>query len=111
MKLINNLRVDVEPLAEGLYQLICQAGDDAIVAHGMIPYGMVELLRKLLREKILAIAAQQRNRSGQEAARLGGSGFCGFHGVASVHRREVAITKSRSASPGRFPIFDRLGRG
>src|SRR6266850_2359826 len=61
MKCINNLTVDVEPLAQGLYKLICEAGDEAVVAHGMIPHGMIELLRRLLREKILAIAAQQRS--------------------------------------------------
>jgi hypothetical protein len=56
---INNLNVNTAAISEGLYRIICQQGQEAIVAFGMIPIEIINMLEKLLREKIISISAAQ----------------------------------------------------
>ena len=56
---INGLKVNTQAIGEGLYRIICQQGQEAIVAMGMIPLEFIEGLERQLRVKILDIAAQQ----------------------------------------------------
>lgn len=55
--LINGLRVDSANLGRGLYEIICEAGEDHIVAFGMIPKWVIDLFEKQLRAKIIELAA------------------------------------------------------
>ena len=63
---INGLNVDTRKIAEGLYDLIEQKGEAGIVAFGMIPKWIVDLLEKLLREKIISESARQVGISADE---------------------------------------------
>jgi len=54
---INGLVVDTDNIGRGLYQMICDKGEDAVVAHGMIPAWCIESFERLLREKIVAVAS------------------------------------------------------
>ena len=56
---INGLKVNTDAIGEGLYRIICQQGQEAIVAFGMLPADIMESLDKMLREKILAESAKQ----------------------------------------------------
>ena len=56
---INNLNVDTQALANGLYKIICAKGEESIVAFGMIPKWIMDLAEKLIREKIISEAARQ----------------------------------------------------
>ena len=56
---INGLKVNTDAIGEGIYRIICQQGQEAIVAFGMIPVEFIEVLEKQLREKIIALAAKQ----------------------------------------------------
>lgn len=57
---INGLIVDADAIGKGLYGIICDKGEEAIVAFGMIPKWSIDLLQKSLREKIVSTAAVQR---------------------------------------------------
>jgi hypothetical protein len=54
---INGITMDTRHLAEGLYQIICQQGMQGVVAVGMMPKDIVDLVDQLLREKVKALAA------------------------------------------------------
>lgn len=56
---IKNLQVDAAKIGAGLYDIICERGESAIVAFGMIPLWVVEMTEKQLREKIISEAAKQ----------------------------------------------------
>lgn len=56
---INGLNVDTRKIAEGLYAIIEEKGEAGIVAFGMIPKWIVDLLEKLVREKIISESARQ----------------------------------------------------
>ena len=58
---INGLSVDTQAIADGLYAIICEKGEDAIVAFGMIPKWIMDLTEKLVREKVIAETARQLN--------------------------------------------------
>src|SRR5437660_2787238 len=57
---INGLVVDADAIGKGLYGLICDKGEEAIVAFGMIPKWAIDLMQQPLREKIVSTAAVQR---------------------------------------------------
>lgn len=56
---INGLKVDAERIGAGIYALICERGEEAIVAFGMIPKWAIDVLEKQLREKVVELAAAQ----------------------------------------------------
>jgi len=68
---IANLTIDERQIAAGIYDLIEQRGEEAIVAFGMIPMWSVDTLEKLLREKVLALAAGQVCLTGPQLAASG----------------------------------------
>lgn len=47
---INGLTVDTQAIADGLYEIICEREEEAIVAFGMIPKWIMDLTEKLVRE-------------------------------------------------------------
>ena len=49
---LNGLNVDARAIGAGLYQIICDKGEESIVAFGMIPKWIMDLAEKLIREKI-----------------------------------------------------------
>lgn len=63
---IKGLTVDAQKIANGLYDMITDRGEEAIVAFGMIPKWIIDLFEKQLREKILEIAAQQQRVTVEE---------------------------------------------
>lgn len=63
---VNGLAVDTQAIADGLYDIICAKGEEAIVAFGMIPAWLIETLELMLREKAIAIAAAQVGVTVQE---------------------------------------------
>jgi hypothetical protein len=63
---ISGLNVDTKKIGRGMYEIICQMEQEAIVAFGMIPIEINDILEKMLREKMLDIAASQRKMSREE---------------------------------------------
>lgn len=58
--LINGLKVDGEAIGAGLYAMICERDEAAIVAFGMIPSWAIDTVRPLIRQKVIELAAGQR---------------------------------------------------
>lgn len=58
---INGLMVDTQDIADGLYQIICERDEAAIVAFGMIPKWIMDLTETLVREKVIAENAKRLN--------------------------------------------------
>ena len=56
---VNGMNVDARAIGEGLYEIICDKGDEAIVAFGMIPKWIMDMFERQLREKVYRIAAGQ----------------------------------------------------
>jgi len=65
---VNGLYVQPQMIADGLYEIICKAGEDHIVAFGMIPLWIMENTQKLLREKVIKEAAKQMDCTPEEVA-------------------------------------------
>ncbi len=63
---INGLIVDTETIGAGVYQIIVERGEEALVAFGMIPKWAMDMTEKELREKIIAEAAKQYQCSVEE---------------------------------------------
>jgi hypothetical protein len=57
---INGLDVNTRAIADGLYEIICERGEEAIVAFGMIPKWIIDLTEPMVREKVIA---ENRRRS------------------------------------------------
>lgn len=56
---IRGLKVDAQKIANGIYQMICERGEEALVAFGMLPKPMMDLAERSLNEKITALAKAQ----------------------------------------------------
>lgn len=63
---INGLSVDTQAIADGLYKIICEREEEAIVAFGMIPKWIMDLTEKLVREKVIAENARQLDLTVEE---------------------------------------------
>jgi hypothetical protein len=63
---IKGLTVDSQAIADGLYAIICENGEEAIVAFGMIPKWIMDLTEKLVREKVITENAKRLNLSVEE---------------------------------------------
>lgn len=61
---INGLVVDADAIGKGLYGLICDKGEEAIVAFGMIPKWAIDLMQKPLREKIIRAWGEREDAEG-----------------------------------------------
>jgi hypothetical protein len=67
---INGLKVDTQAIADGLYAIITEKGEEAIVAFGMIPKWIMDLLEVQLREKIIRIVCEQMRFNEAETKHL-----------------------------------------
>ncbi len=56
---INGLSIDAAAIGSGIYAMICDRAEAAIVAFGMIPKWAIDTLETALRAKIIAEAAKQ----------------------------------------------------
>lgn len=56
---INGLNVDSATIGRGMYDIICEQGQEALIAFGMIPKEIADMLEKLLREKVVKESARQ----------------------------------------------------
>ena len=56
---IEGLKVDAEKIGQGLYAMICERGEESIVAFGMIPLWVIEILEKELKGKLIELANVQ----------------------------------------------------
>ena len=63
---INGLSVDTQAIANGLYTIICEREEDAIVAFGMIPKWIMDQTETLVREKIISENARRLNLTIEE---------------------------------------------
>ena len=63
---INGLIVNTKAIADGLYKIICKREEEAIVAFGMIPKWIMDLMEQLIREKIIAENARRLNLTVEE---------------------------------------------
>lgn len=66
----NGLKINIPAIAEGMYNIVCEAGQDHIVAWGMLPEKFIETLDRLVREKIIALAATECGLSKREVSLL-----------------------------------------
>jgi len=67
----HGLDINTAAIGNGIYAMIVDKGDEAIVAFGMIPLWAVELMRPILREKILDIGAKPYGITAQELELMG----------------------------------------
>lgn len=65
---VNGLAIDAQAIGIGLYDIICETGQEAIVAFGMIPKEIMDLAERLIREKVVAIWAKQLDCTVDEAS-------------------------------------------
>ena len=56
---INGINANTQAIGEGLYRIICETGQEALVAFGMIPADLIETTTQMLREKVISEAAKQ----------------------------------------------------
>ena len=63
---IDGLNVDAQAIADGLYAIIGEQGEEAIVAFGMIPKWIMDLTEKLVRERVIAETARQLHLTSAE---------------------------------------------
>ena len=56
---INGLKVDAAKIGHGLYAIIEEKGEEAIVAFGMVPKWAIDMAERAVRDKVVAIAAEQ----------------------------------------------------
>lgn len=62
--------MDTQKIGEGIYQIICDKGEEALVAFGMLPMWVMELCEKQLRQKVIEEAAKQAGCTVMEMALL-----------------------------------------
>jgi len=55
----SGLKVNAEAIGRGMYGLITKAGEESIVAFGMLPKWIMDILDAQLRQKVLEIVAKQ----------------------------------------------------
>ena len=55
-----------QAIADGLYEIIYEQGEDSIVAFGMIPKWIMDLTEQSVREKVVAEAAKQLGITSEE---------------------------------------------
>ncbi len=65
---VNGLEVNTQAIAEGMYRIICEKGEEAIVAFGMIPLWIVEMTEKQLLEKIISEKCRETGWTPEELA-------------------------------------------
>ena len=63
---IAGLNVNAQAIADGLYEIICEREEEAIVAFGMIPKWIMDLTEKLVRERVLTENARLLNLTVEE---------------------------------------------
>ena len=68
---MHGMKVDAEKIGAGLYSILCDKGEDHIVAFGMIPSWIMDALHKMLREKVMSEAAIQVGCTEQELTLMG----------------------------------------
>ena len=68
---ISGLNVDAEKIGAGLFGIIDDKGEAAIVAFGMIPSWVIDSLRTMLRAKIISEAAKQHGMTARELDLMG----------------------------------------
>ncbi len=59
------MKVNTQAIAEGLYRIICERGEEHIVAFGMVPKWIIDLTERHLREKIIELAAAQNDTTAE----------------------------------------------
>jgi hypothetical protein len=57
---IHGINVDAQAIANGLYKIICEQGQAAIVAHGMLPKDLMDSLETMVAEKVQAESLRAR---------------------------------------------------
>ncbi len=64
---IPGLKLNADAIGQGIYRMICEAGQDQIVAFGMLPKTFMDIAESGVREKLVALAAEQRDLTVAEA--------------------------------------------
>lgn len=91
---INGLKVDAEAIGKGMYKIICDKGDEAVVAFGMIPVWAINSLKPMLKEKVKAESIKlgkdlDENEIGQVAAAIEHEVVLGIYAAASAAGKMV----------------------
>lgn len=61
------IKVDVEKLGQGIYDMIIETGNAAVLSYGMFPADIMESLERNVDEKIISLAAEKLCLSADEA--------------------------------------------
>ncbi len=93
---INNLTVDAPAIGSGIYAMICERDEAAIVAFGMIPRWAIDTLETALRAKIIAEAAKQVGCTPNELAVFVDAGMLADTMRPIVHAVTVEIYRAAS---------------
>jgi hypothetical protein len=94
----NGLNVDTKAIACGLYKIICERDQAAIVAFGMLPADIMESTDKMLCEKIIAIAAKQNGISPEVLELTGLVDQTKVKKIAQEIMHEISVEIYRCAS-------------
>lgn len=54
---IENMQVDADKIAEGIYEIILERGQEAIVAFGMLPADLMRMVEQNARRKVIEVTA------------------------------------------------------
>lgn len=68
---MHGLNVDADAIGAGLYRIIQERGQEAIVAFGMIPADLMDMVRKQLRDKVIEEAGKKVGATAQELELMG----------------------------------------
>lgn len=66
----NGLNINTAAIADGIYQIICEKGEEALVAFGMLPAPLMEMVERQMREKIIELSAKQHGLSTEDAKKF-----------------------------------------
>lgn len=70
MTIIEGLNVDTQKIGEGLYKIICARGEEALVAFGMLPKDLINMLEAQTLDRVVKITADGLGVTDQEARLL-----------------------------------------
>lgn len=70
------LNVESQKIADGLYEIICDKGEEAIVAFGMIPKWIIDMAERMVVEKIAPmVPAEHRDAARRQIIKEISSGI------------------------------------
>ena len=93
---IPGIKLNADAIGQRIYRMICEAGQDQIVAFRMLPKPFMDIAEAGVREKLVALAAEQRGMTVAEAAPF--IDQAKLEGIVSEIMREIGCAIYKAAS-------------